>query len=170
MAGITDFFKTHIWTTLFAAITSSGLLTGSVSYYFALQQARTERFENSLMAEYQAIGASKRELFVAVDKFTAALATGAAPDGQVVAQMNEKLLDLHQRVDIFNIGLSADEIKILRELQTSLANMKLEVARSKSKEDLPYFAGSVAQFEAAYQAARPIVERKIGLPTEPMTG
>ncbi len=170
MAGITDFFRNHVWATLIAGVTGSGLLSGGVTYYFALQQARVERFENSLMTEYQAIGASKRELFVAIDRFTTALATGAAPDGQVVAQMNEKLLDLHQRVDLFNIGLSADEGRVLRDLQQSLATMKLEVARSKSKNDIPYFAGSVARFEAAYQAARPIVERKIGLPNEYMTG
>lgn len=170
MAGITDFLKKHIWGALIAAVTSSGVLTGGVSYYFALQQARIERFEDSLMAEYQAIIASKRELFVSIDKFTAALATDSVPDPLVIVQMNEKLLELHQRIDLFDNGLSANENKILRELKSSLANMKQEAARSRSKDDLRYFAGSVAQFETAYQAARPIVERKIGLPTVQKTG
>lgn len=170
MAGISSFLKNHLWVSLIGAVTSSGLLSGGVGYYFALQQARVERFENSLMAEYQAIGTSKRELFVAIDKFTAALATGTKPDNQVIAQMNEKLLDLHQRVDLFNIGLSGEDVDVIRSLQRSLADMKLEVAKSKSRADLPYFAGSVAKFEKAYQAARPIVERKIGLPNPHLTG
>jgi hypothetical protein len=76
-------------------------------------------------------------------KFTAVLAVGQKPDPQVIVQLNEKLLDRDQRVDLFDIGLDDGDRHVLKDLQQALANIKLEVARSASKNDLPYVTGSV---------------------------
>ena len=174
MSDITDFLKKHVWAAIVTTLAGSGVLgtaLGSgVTYYFTLQQNRAERFENSLMTEYQAAETSKRELYAAIDKFTAALATGKRPDPALIDEMNGKLLDLHQRFDVFSLGLQPEDQAKLAMLKASLANMKLEVARAKTKDDLPYFAGSLAQFESAYKAARPIVEKKIGTPNRLLTG
>ncbi|MDR7029829.1 hypothetical protein [Rhizobium rosettiformans] len=148
-----------------------GTVVGAGStYYFAVQQSRLDRFENSLMAEYQAVAASKRELYAAVDKFTAALAVGRQPDPSVVQELNSKLLDLHQRIDAFSLGLSEDDRAKISEVQKALADVKVEAAQAKSKTDLEYFTGRLAQFEIAYRAARPIVEKKIGTPDVTLSG
>ncbi|NKM87471.1 hypothetical protein GFL54_24865 [Rhizobium laguerreae] len=166
--------RRHLKAAILAVAAGSGLVgTGlgtAGSYYFGLQQSRADRFADNLMEEYKAVAESKRQLYVAIDKFTLALAKGKKPDADVVTELNEKLLDLHQRIDVFNLGLSDDERQKIADVKAALANMKLEAAQAKSKADLPYFTGRLAQFESAYQAARPIVERKIGTPNALLTG
>lgn len=168
MAGIFDWMKTHFKAAIIAVAACSGLagtIAGTaISAYFGQQQSREDRFADSLMEEYKAVAESKRALYAAVDKFTLALNTGKKPDSKLVSELNDKLLDLHQRIDVFNMGLSEDDQKKVSELQNALAEIKMEAARAKSKSDLKYFAGRVALFDQAYTAARPIVERKIGLP------
>ncbi|MBB2822445.1 UNVERIFIED_ORG: hypothetical protein GGD59_005734 [Rhizobium esperanzae] len=172
--GNTSWIREHLKAALLAVAAGSGLVgtgVGSLAtYYLALQQSRVDRFENSLMTEYQGVANSKRELYISIDKFTAALAKDKKPDQTVVNEMNQKLLDLHQRIDVFSLGLNGDDRQIIANVKAALANMKIEAAQAKSKKDLPYFSGALAQFETAYQAARPIVERKIGTPNELLTG
>lgn len=174
MTGVTDWMRHHIIASLMTAIVSSGVIGTAAghfgTYYFGLQQSRADRFSNSLMEEYKAVAESKRKLYLAIDKFTLALAKEKKLDPAVVAELNERLLDLHQRIDVFSLGLSDDDRQKLAQVKTALADMKIEVAQAKTKDDLPYFAGRLAQFETAYQAARPIVERKIGTPNELLTG
>lgn len=174
MAGIVMWMKQHLRAAFVAVATASGLIGTAAgtagSYYFGLQQSRVDRFADSLMEEYKAVAESKRELYVAIDKFTLALAKEKKPDATVVAELNQKLLDLHQRIDVFSLGLDDQDRQRISDVKMALADMKVEAARAKTKADLPYFTGRLAQFENAYQAARPIVERKIGTPNQLLTG
>lgn len=174
MAMMIDWIKNHLKTALVLLAAGSGTLGGLGggvgTYYLTLQQSRSDRFSDSLMEEYKAVADAKRELYAASDRFTFALTTGKRPDPELVSELNKKLLELHQRIDVFSLGLTDDDRQKLVEVKTALANMKIEAARAKTKADLPYFAGRLAQFETAYQAARPIVERKIGTPNELLTG
>ncbi|WP_026613062.1 hypothetical protein [Ensifer aridi] len=174
MAGITTWMKHHLKAAFLAVAAGSGIVGTGIgtagTYYFGLQQSRVDRFADSLMEEYKAVANSKRELYIAIDKFTFALSKGKKPDSAVVTELNQKLLDLHQRIDVFTLGLDEDDRQKVADVKTALANMKIEAAQAKSKADLPYFTGRLAQFETAYQAARPIVERKIGTPNELLTG
>lgn len=174
MSGIAEWAKHHLKTALLSTLAGGGIIGtagGSViTYYMTNQQNRVDRFADSLMEQYQAVADSKRELYASVDKFTASLGRGKKPDRAVVDELNQKLLDLHQRIDIFSIGLDERDRQKLVDVKLALANMKIEAAQAKSKADLPYFAGRLAQFELAYQAARPIVERKIGEPDPLLAG
>lgn len=174
MASMIDWIKHHMKTAMVIVIASSGTVGGAAgslgTYYLGMQQSRENRFSDSLMEQYKAVADAKRELYAVTDKFTLALAKGKTPDPDVVADLNQKLLDLHQRIDVFSLGLTDEDRQKLVEVKSALANMKIEAARAKSKADLPYFAGRLAQFETAYQAARPIVERKIGTPNVLLTG
>ncbi|WVT72580.1 hypothetical protein QM996_13815 [Sinorhizobium chiapasense] len=174
MTGITTWMKHHLKAAFIAVAAGGGLIgtaAGGVgTYYFGLQQSRVDRFADSLMEEYKAVAESKRELYIAIDKFTFALAKGKKPDSDVVTELNQKLLDLHQRIDVFSLGLNDDDRQKVADVKAALANMKIEAAQARSKRDLEYFTGRLAQFESAYQAARPIVERKIGTPNALLTG
>lgn len=164
MSRIAELARTHLLKALAATFAGGGLLGTGITAYVALQQGRIERFETRMTAEYQAVATAKRELYQSVDKFTKVLASGKRPPQALVDDISQKLLDLHQRVDVFAVGLAPDEQQKLTRLKMSLANMKVEVARARTKADLEFLAGSVGQLEAAYKAARPIVEKNIGVP------
>ncbi|UDU18799.1 hypothetical protein [Sinorhizobium meliloti] len=174
MAGITTWMRHHLKAAFIAVAAGSGIVGTAAgtagTYYFGLQQSRVDRFADSLMEEYKAVAESKRELYVAIDQFTFALAKGKEPEPAVVTELNQRLLDLHQRIDVFSLGLTDEDKEKVADVKAALANMKIEAAQAKSKADLPYFTGRLAQFENAYQAARPIVERKIGTPNELLAG
>lgn len=163
-----EWMKNHIKTAFLAVAACSGVFGtlggGTVTYYFANQQSREDRFANSLMEEYKAVADSKRALYASVDKFTFALGSGKKPDAKLVTELSDRLLDLHQRIDIFSLGLSDEDRQKISDVQFALAGLKTEAAKTKTKGDLEFFTGSLAVFESAYQAARPIVERKIGTP------
>jgi hypothetical protein len=168
IAAVVNFFRQNIW----ATCVSIGLAAASSSatYIVTIQQNRVDRFEASMIAEYQAVASSKRDLYAALDRFSMALATGKAPDEALVIQMNDKMGDLRERVDVFNVGLAEDDREKLRAVRDALADMKIEISRAKTKSDLQYVAGTMAVFEAAYQKARPIVEKKMGVPMELLQG
>lgn len=143
---------------------------GYVSYIYAVEQARAQRFETSMLTEFQAVSASKKGLYASIDQLTAGLANGKKPDSKLIEAMNSQLLDLHQRVDLFNIGLNAEGRARISSVKEALAAIKVEISQAKNAEDLPYIAGRVAQFEAAYKAVEPIVEKQIGMPDAMLNG
>ncbi|WER18862.1 hypothetical protein P0252_18925 [Agrobacterium fabrum] len=147
-----------------------GVVGTGLGYVFAIEQARVERFETNMLSEYKAVATSKKNFYSVLDKFTAELYLSGKPDDALVSEMNQKILELHQSVDVFSVGLSADDRAKISAVKTALASMKTEIARAKSKADLPYIAGSQVQFETAYKAVTPIVERKIGIPNEMLSG
>lgn len=168
MTAIANFVKQHVWGSLIASfVAGAGAVFGT---FVAIEQARVDRFEASMMSEYQAVANSKRELYTALDRFSALVAQGEMPDSALIMEMNARLLELHQRVDIFDVGLTEGDREKIAAVKSSLAEMKVEIARTKSKDDLQYLAGRVAQFEGAYKAVRPIVERKVGVPSDMLSG
>lgn len=166
--SINEFLKKHVWAGLSGAF-GAGVLT-TITIFADVEQDRVARFEASMIAEYQAVAESKRELYTSLDVFSALLAGGKKPEVSLVSEMNARLLDLHQRVDMFNIGLSEYDRQKIADVKRALENMKLEIARAKTKDDLQYVAGRQAQFEVAYKAALPIVERKMGVPSGMLSG
>lgn len=170
MERLLQFARKYTLTAIASVASLSGLVGTGVGYVFAIEQARVERFETNMLSEYKAVASSKREFYNTLDKFTAELYRNNKPDNMLVTEMNQKILDLHQSVDIFSIGLNADDKAKITAVKVALAEMKTEIARARSKTDLPFIAGSQVQFEAAYQAATPIVERKIGIPNEMLSG
>lgn len=168
MTALKNFLREHIWGSIVTSfIAGAGALFAT---FTAIEQSRVERFETSMMGEYQAVATSKRELYTSLDKFTASLAQGETPDANLISEMNGKLLDLRERVDTFNIGLNGPDREKISAVKNALAAMKIEIARAKTKDDLQYVAGRLAEFEMAYKAVRPIVERKIGVPNEMLSG
>lgn len=174
MARISTWMKEHLKAALAAVGVSCTLLGsaigGVVTYFATMEQSRVDRFADNLMDEYRGVAESKRELYMAIDKFTLALSEGAEPDPVTVEKLDEQLLDLHQRIDLFSLGLDATDEQKVSDVKNALADLKIQAANVRTRADLPYFAGRVAEFEAAFKAARPIVERKIGTPTEMFSG
>ncbi|MBX4899495.1 hypothetical protein [Rhizobium bangladeshense] len=174
MAGFVEFVRDNIRKAFAAALAAGGLfgaVSGSaVTYYFTVQQTRVQRFESTMLTEYQAVATAKRQLYASIDALTAGLAKGKKPDPALVAEINKQVLELHQRVDLFSIGLPGADKEKVAAVKVALAGIKAELARAKAKEDLPFIAGQVVQFETAYKAVEPIVERQIGMPSEMLNG
>lgn len=167
-AVIIAYLRQHILGTIVSAV----LAGGGAMWLFtsAIEQNRIDRFEDSMLSEYREVAGVKRQLYVSIERFTFAVAKGDQPDPSLISEMSKDLVDLHQRVEIFALGLEGSDRDKIVAVQLALTEMKKEIQKVRSKNDLQYLAGRLAQFEQAYKEVEPIVERKIGKPIEVLSG
>ena len=165
---ISEFMRQHLWTTILGAITTTALSVFGLMT--TLETGRVVRYEQTMLDEYKAVSSLQTELYRSVDMITLALANDRTPDSGVIETLNTNVLELNQKVDLFNFELSDVDKQIIYELKGSLAELKREVYLAKSKDDLEYLAGRVALLEQAYQAFKPIVAKKIGAPNSMISG
>ena len=167
--SIIDFCRQHIVATMITTLLF-GWVPGGIAVVYSLYQAKVNRVEDMKVRQYELLSAENEKFLLILNRFTAKLATSGEVDLDQKDEMSESLARLYYQFGMFAINLPKASEQPLRDLQSSINEVKKQVQLVDSKADLDPLSVALVHMFRNLKAVQPLIESAVGKPIAPISG
>ncbi|MGO8016305.1 hypothetical protein AB9E19_15270 [Rhizobium leguminosarum] len=151
-----NFCRQHIISVFIA-----GLTLGSGSFA-ALYEAGINRVEDLKVVEFNELMSENKKFLEGLNAFTEEVALKGKIDPKKKSELSASLARLYTNLGAFTVNVSAENEASVRDLQTSVNEVKKQVQLMKKKQDLDPLGVSMVDYFEKLNAAKPIIEAAVG--------
>ena len=162
LSKIANWMREHLLKTVMACLAVGGGSGWGV--FTVVEQSRLDRFEERMLEEYQKVETSRQAVSVGLDQLSFALATADKSDAELVKSLGSELVRMYTTLDVFKVGMDVDQREKIEAWQSALTDLKVEIQKTSTRNDLQYLATRFVEVKQAYDNARPVLEERIGVP------
>jgi len=163
LRAIVDFLRRHV---VAALVSAAGIgATGSAAVVRNLYEAQVNRVEEMKVAEFQALASERNRFLELLSGFTEEIALDGAVDPKKKTELSASLVSLYNGYRAFTVNISKDKEQPIRELQTSLNELRKRVQLTSVKQDLDPLAVAFKKVATDLRIVQPIIEEAVGKPS-----
>lgn len=159
-----DFCKRHV-----LGVFVAGLTLGSGSFA-AIYEARVNRVEDLKVTEFNELMSENKKFLEGLNAFTEEVALKGKIDPKKKSELSASLARLYTNLGTFTVNVSAQNETAVRQLQTSVNEVKKQVQLFKKKQDLDPLGVSLVDYFEKLNTAKPVIEAAVGKTTETVPG
>ncbi|MBB2841415.1 UNVERIFIED_ORG: ribosomal protein L29 [Rhizobium etli] len=157
---ILEFFRTHVLMTALAAA-SAGLSIGG-GVVATVYESRVNRLEDMKVAEFNEVIIENKKFLENLNAFTQDVDKKGKIDQAKRNELSATLTRLYTNLGTFSVNVSGDEIASVRELQTSVNEVKKQLQLMTEKQDLDPLGVALVDYFIKMKAAKPVIEAAVG--------
>ncbi|MDW5315517.1 hypothetical protein [Rhizobium sp. PL01] len=158
--AIADYLRQHIFGAILAAVSIGA--TGGAGVFWSIYEAQINRVEEMKVAEFNELMTENKKFLEMLNSFTEEISVSGVIDPQKKKDISSSLARLYTNVGAFTVNLPVEKEMPVRNLQSSINEVKKHIQLMHKKQDLDTLSVALVDMFRNLKLAQPIIEAAVG--------